>query len=250
LWRPRWFDATALVVGAAAPDLQQAAPWLPTQAHHWTGFLAFSVPFTVVYCIVLRRYVADGLFSSLPDAGPLRMKSYRVLRQRRPRLLVTVTSACLGAACHIGLDSFTHANRWGSDLLGISTTLFTSPRGDVSGARVLQYLGHTLGTLIGVALFTVITSRGHLASWYGAETVERARNAPVAPHASRTTAITLAVSGALALAWLVVQRSSPFFVTGFCLVMGLLVAGAVNQRRQPPQVSGANSSDAAITSTT
>gem|GEM_PF-5768383 len=87
-------------------------------SHHWDG-IALAVPFTIIYSMLLRRYAVDGLFGSMPDFGPLRARSYRVLANGRPRLLVTAFSAFIGVASHIAIDSFTHPYRIGSNLLGL-----------------------------------------------------------------------------------------------------------------------------------
>ncbi len=228
-WRPRWFDGTALVVGSAAPDIQQAAPWLQFRSHHVYGVVFFSLPFTVIYCLVLRRWSADGLFGSLPDFGPLRLRSYRVLGYRRPRLAVTISSALLAAAIHVFIDSFTHINRWGSNLFGLNTIWFELPNGPFSTARIIQYTGHSLGSLVGILMFVWLASSRRLNHWYGEDTVIAARSAPVASRAPLRTALVLAVSLAIAAGWFAVQRSNIFFIAGACLVVGLLVAGAVNR---------------------
>ena len=96
VWKPKWFDGLALVVGAGSPDLFLTLNHNPRfDAHGVTGVVV-AVAFTIVYATLFRRYSADGLFGSLPDFGPLRCSSYRVLRVGRPRLLVTTFSAFVG----------------------------------------------------------------------------------------------------------------------------------------------------------
>jgi len=50
----------------------------------------------------------------------------------------------------------------------------------MTGARVLQYLGHVGGTAAFVVVLLVIASSGHLECWYGTGAVARAREAPPA----------------------------------------------------------------------
>ncbi len=229
LWRPRWFDGTALVVGSGAPDLFNAFAFVDTfDSHHWDGF-AFAVPFTVIYSVLLRRFAVDGLFGSMPDFGPLRARSYRVLSNGRPRVLVTVLSALIGVASHIALDSFTHPYRIGSNLLGLHRVLFDGPFGPVTGAKFLQYLGHSFGSLIGVMLFVLVVSRRHLGEWYGHDAVAEARRAPVRDHA-RARAVSILVVGIVAgLVWGLSNEQFPIFHLGLTLVISLLVIGVVNR---------------------
>ena len=177
----RWpdrVDGTALCISAASPDLAYAlGPWLHQYGHSLVGVVVFCVPFTLVAAWLTRWRAASGIFAALPDLGPLRIRSYRVLGQRRPRFLVTVGSALLGAGSHVAIDSFTHTGRWGANLLGINGVFMTVPtRGEFNGARVLQYLGHTLGSLAFVLLLLVISRRGLLEEWYGEAVVARARS--------------------------------------------------------------------------
>ena len=50
LWRPRWFDGVALVVGAAAPDAAYAVTGLGVdiRSHAWHALLWFNLPLTLV----------------------------------------------------------------------------------------------------------------------------------------------------------------------------------------------------------
>ncbi len=176
----RWpdrVDATALCVGAAAPDLAYPlGAWLNRQSHTAIGLLVWALPVTMVITTVIRRGAASGIFACLPDLGPLRLRSYRVLSTRRPGPMTTLGSAIVGSGSHVVIDGFTHAGRWGATWLGLNDVLLVAPlRGDLSGARALQYLGHVGGTVLFVLALLAIASSGHLGRWYGAEAVDRAR---------------------------------------------------------------------------
>lgn len=229
LWRPRWFDGTALVVGSGAPDLFNAFAFVDTlDSHHWNG-VAIAVPFTVVYAILLRRYAVDGLFGSMPDMGRLNVRSYRVLKQGQPRLLVTLLSAFIGVMSHIIVDSFTHSYRIGSNLLGLERTVFTTANGPVSAAKTLQYFGHTFGSLIGIALLAMVVSSKHLGQWYGEDTIAEARRAPVREGAQQRATRIIAVSLAVGAVWGQVVGQFPIFSMGLTLVLGFLIVGIVNR---------------------
>lgn len=230
IWKPRWFDGIALVVGAGSPDLFNALSSVDTfQSHHPDGMVV-AVVFTVVYSILLRRFAVDGLFGTLPNLGPLRAKRFRVLKNGRPRLLVTTLSAFIGVASHVFVDSFTHAGRFGSNLLGINDILFEVPVfGGMSGARVLQYLGHTIGSLIGVLLFVLVVSKRHLGDWYGEDQIRAARNAPVRPGSRRRLYFIIGLGLAAGMAWGAPDRIIPVFHMGLAFVIALLIAGIVNR---------------------
>ena len=230
IWKPRWFDGIALVVGAGSPDLFNALSSVDTfQSHHLEG-VAVAVAFTIVYSILLRRFAVDGLFGALPNFGPLKAKSYRVLKNGRPRLLVTALSAFIGVGSHVFVDSFTHAGRFGSNLLGINDILFEVPvLGGMSGARVLQYLGHTVGSLIGVLLFVLVVSKRHLGDWYGEDQIRAARRAPLRPGSRRRLYFIVGLGLASGMAWGASTSIFPVFHMGLTFVMALLLAGIVNR---------------------
>ncbi len=229
LWRPRWFDGTALVVGSGAPDLFNAFGFIDTlDSHHWDG-VALAVPFTIIYSVLLRRYAVDGLFGSLPDFGPLKARSYRVLKQGRPRLLVTTLSAFIGVMSHVVWDSFTHSYRIGSNLLGLERTVFVGPEGPVSAAKFLQYLGHTVGSLIGIMMLVAVVSSRHLGEWYGKDVIAAARRAPIRDNARRRAAVVIAVFLFMGFVWGVAEGRNPIFHMGFAAVMGFLAAGIANR---------------------
>lgn len=234
LVRPRWFDGTTLVVAAAAPDLNAAfAPYDSAfRSHGIEGLVFFSIPFSIVYSMILRRWCADGLFGALPDLGPLRVHNYRVLGDRPPAFWITALSAVLGAGSHIFIDSFTHTGRWGADFLGLNTFLFDSPRGEFTTARLLQYLGHTVGTLTGAALFMLIASSGHMQRWYGHEVVAQARARPRHPQAGRIVAAAVLLGQLPALAWMtLVTAQAGIFMMGLCFTVSLLVGGFLARYR-------------------
>ena len=229
IWKPRWFDGVALVVGSGSPDLFNALPVEIVHSHHLEG-IPVAVAFTIVYSILLRRFAVDGLFGALPDFGPLKAKSYRVLRHGRPRLLVTALSAFIGVASHLLVDSFTHTDRFGSNLLGINDILFEFPvLGGMSGARMLQYLGHTVGSLIGVLLFVLVVSKRHLGEWYGEDQLRAARNAPVRPGSRRRLYFIVGLGLAAGMAWGSSTSIFPVFHLGLTFVMALLIAGIINR---------------------
>jgi hypothetical protein len=180
--RPAWFDATALCLGAAAPDLGYPfSRWLPFHTHSVGGVVTWGLAWTLVASVLVRRFVAPVTFAHVPDLGMLRLHSLRVLPARRPPVWQTVTSAFLGAASHVLLDSFTHTDRFGASLLRLNGVLFTVEGSPITTARLLQYIGVTIGPLVGLALLAAIGRSRRLESWYGPESVRAARSFTLRP---------------------------------------------------------------------
>ena len=91
LWRPRWFDGVALVVGAGAPDAAYPVVGLVSlpETHTWFGLLWFSLPVAYVGCLIIRG-LAPVVAAHLPDFGALHLRDYGVLGLVRHRWYVTV----------------------------------------------------------------------------------------------------------------------------------------------------------------
>lgn len=107
LWRPRWFDGVALMIGAASPDVAYAfdgsglAVW--PLSHQPIGVFVWCLPVTVVLSALVRR-AAPVIAAHLPRGGPFALHDYGALRRSRHRWWVTAYSAVLGAASHLVLD--------------------------------------------------------------------------------------------------------------------------------------------------
>lgn len=226
---PNAIDGTALCISAAAPDTAYAlGPWLNTQSHTAVGVLVWALPFTLVVTSLVRWRAASGIFAALPDLGRLQLRSYRVLGTRRPSAFVTASSALLGAGSHVFIDGFTHTGRFGSNWLGMNEVLFTAPvRGDMSSARVLQYVGHFGGSIAFVAALVIVASSGRLGAWYGKEAVAEARaaNASVAQRAVFWVVVVASTVGAVGFA-LTTGRSA-IFLPLTLLVLVSVASGVV-----------------------
>jgi hypothetical protein len=236
LWRPQLFDGTALCVSAAAPDLAYPlGSWLGDQSHTAIGVALWAIPATVLTCAVLRWRAAAGVFAHLPDGGPLRLRSYRVLARRRPPLRVTVLSALLGSVSHVVIDGFTHEGRWGAAWLGLDRVVGELPlRGELTGARALQYLGHTGGSVVALTVLAGIGHRRLLERWYGHDAVTADRRVAVSP-LHRLVFWTVALLPPFAVAsWTGATGRNPTFATIAAATAGLLAAGTLPLHRDTP----------------
>jgi hypothetical protein len=130
LWRPRWFDGVALVVGSGAPDLAYALDGSGLAvfplSHRPAGLVLFCLPVTLL-CAALVRRSAPAVAAHLPSRpAALALRDYSVLGLSRPRLAVSALSAVLAAATHQAWDRLTeHAPLfdWASTVLGALATL-------------------------------------------------------------------------------------------------------------------------------
>lgn len=147
--------------------------------------VAFGLPATLVIYWVLRRWLAAVLFAHVPDAGPFRVHSLRVLAQRRPPVVQTLVGWSLGYGSHLLVEALTHEPRWGAPWLGLGKL-----------AMVLQFAGHTAGSLVGLALLVLVGSRRKLDEWYGDDAVEQARSSSITRRSASCSGPVLSPSAA------------------------------------------------------
>jgi hypothetical protein len=219
MWRPRWFDGVALVVGSAAPDVPYVlGPPIPTYGHTWWGLLLWGVPIGVAGAWLIR-WAAPVVAAHLPGFW----RDYGVLGSVRHPWYSTAFSAWLGAVSHRLWDEVTHASLPGTSL-GIPA--LAAPA--LPGVPWWAFL-HALSTLLGLIGWTWLTvriaRRGLLRDWHGAPP-------PVAraPRLFWSTAATCAVAGCIA-AVLLPERHALLVdgLRGLSAVAGglLVAAGAV-----------------------
>ena len=118
------------------------------------------------------------------------------------------------------------------NLLSIDETLIEVPLlGPMTGSGILQSLGHTVGSLIGVLLFVQVVSKRHLGEWYGEDQIRAARNAPVRPGSRLRLGAIVGICLAVGVAWGAPTSTLPVFHIGLTFVLALLLAGVVNRPR-------------------
>ena len=113
LLRPRWFDGVALCLGSMAPDLAYLAAGTRVgfASHTPAALLWFCLPVTLILTALVRRTAAP-LLAHLPVSPALRDR-LAPLAGPAPGVLLTITSALLGASTHVLLDAFTHRHGLG-----------------------------------------------------------------------------------------------------------------------------------------
>ena len=227
--RPEWFDGTALCVGAAMPDLAfPFGSWLAHHSHSALGLVVWALPVTTVVCAVLRWRAAAGIFAQLPDAGPLRLRSLRVIGTKRPSVGITMWSGALGAVSHIVIDAFTHSTRWGAEWLGIDDVLGHWPfLGEYTVAGLLQYAGHTAGSVAAILLLIYIARRRLLERWYGQRLVDAVRRVDVTPTDRLRFWSAFGITVGIPVVAAHVLEREPLFVAVAMTVAGLVLAGSL-----------------------
>jgi hypothetical protein len=146
LWRPRWFDGVALVLGSAAPDLAylvdgSGLPVWPF-SHQLAGLVGWCLPLTLAGCWLVRR-AAPVVAAHLPAGGTFALRDYGALRTSGHAWWVTVLSALLGAASHLVLD------------------------GLESLVPAAEHPGHVVGALAVAGMAAVIGRRRLVRHWHG-----------------------------------------------------------------------------------
>jgi hypothetical protein len=160
LWRRRWFDGVALVIGSAAPDMPYALdPYLHLRAHTWWGLVWFCVPVTLLLAALTRR-AAPAVVAHLPSHR--RLRDYAALSARPHRWWVSVSSAYLGALSHRLWDMVTHASidRGTVRIAWLSTEVAGQP-----WWRVLHYGS----TVVGAAAVVVLVVHIGRTKWLTAD---------------------------------------------------------------------------------
>lgn len=162
LVRPRWFDGTALCIGSMAPDFAYAFDALPLEfaSHTAVAQFTWTLPFTLLATLCVRQ-LATPFGEQLP--APLGLEVQALSRSRHSPL-VTAWSALLGGFSHVFIDGFTHAHGWAAaEFPSLRVELFDA----FPVSKLLQYTGHTLGTLVGFGMFARLVAARRVSLWNG-----------------------------------------------------------------------------------
>jgi hypothetical protein len=174
LWRPRWFDGVALVLGAIAPDVAYAADGYghTVHSHAWHAPLWWALPVTLVGARLVR-WAAPTVAAHLPAGGPLRLRDYGTLGAVRHPWWVTAWSALLGAASHNGWDALTHPKVDGGRVLFPALHRHALP--GVPWWDLLSTVSDATGFAAGAVLAVHIGRARLLRGWHGPAPLVTAR---------------------------------------------------------------------------
>jgi hypothetical protein len=197
MWRPAWFDGTALVFGSMAPDWAYVlnGSRVSFDAHVWPAAAWFALPASVLVTMVVRRQE-----TRLLAALPWQPAWARHLAHRRPAhrsLSVVVACAALGVLTHIVWDAFTHDFRWGAQHISWLRQPVTVGGRTMSHAHLLQQVSTGGGALVTILLLVVIGRRRSVLDW------RPQQRAALPCRPDRRVYAVSAVAAAVGLAWAV-----------------------------------------------
>ncbi|WBB90305.1 DUF4184 family protein [Verrucosispora sp. WMMC514] len=151
LWRPRWFDGVTLSTGAMSPDVVYLTTG-PTgrsfaDTHSWPALLWWCLPVALAYAAVFRS-CADAILAHLPGDSWFGWGGHGSLTRWPYRWWITISSALLGAASHLGWDWLTHTDGWLRGVFGLQWSSVT----DVAWWTVSDLTSTLVGALLAVVL--------------------------------------------------------------------------------------------------
>jgi hypothetical protein len=220
--RPRWFDGTALCVGSMAPDLAYAlyGTRFEFASHTLAAQLLWSAPCAWLLAWAFRRRIAAPLGEQLPGVLGAEL---RALEHSHPPAWITCISGFIGGLSHVFMDGFTHGRGWAvqqfPSLNRVVTELAGAP---IPEWQLLQYLGHSFGSLAGLLLMAALVQRRQFSRWNGL-VIEA-----VPPRSATSRGFVLGVAlSAIAAAWVVVHHFNvPVSIIRGSLVLCAGVAAA------------------------
>jgi hypothetical protein len=217
LWRPRWFDGVALCTGAVAPDVAYLAMGTRLElpdTHAPDALLWWCLPVALGYAWIVRRSIAP-----IAEQLPGDRRAYGGLGRVRHRWWITVSSALIGAATHIGWDFLTHTDGWLRGLFGVDWYAATG----VHWWTVSDLASTVVGGIVAVVLGVRVGRRIDVPDDAGPPAP------PVRPRVFRVVAAVILAAGCAALPFLPAATSPA--ATGVRLLhlgaVALLLAAAV-----------------------
>jgi hypothetical protein len=226
--RPRWFDGTALCIGSMAPDFAYAFIGTPLGfgSHNVPALFFWCLPITLLGTRIVRGLLAEPVGAQLPEPYGSQV---RALARSMHSWRVTISSALLGGFSHVLMDSFTHRHGWGYEHIG---WLHAHVGAGWQVADVLQYVGHTLGTLVCMLLVARLCAAQRVSAWNGSRD---SLSATLIPQPWFWLALALVACVSLAITVLMIARGDSLpvaIIRGSYVAFGALCFIAFGLRRE------------------
>jgi hypothetical protein len=149
---------SALVIGSMIPDLPYYVP-VPvssTATHSAVGVVGIDLVLGVAVFAVWQLVLAPAVVGLAPAGLRDRLAPALPVHPRRhvrsvAAVALVVASLVVGAATHVLWDTFTHADRWGTD----HVAWLGAMHGPIEGYRWMQHAG----TVVGAAVLVVSAAR-------------------------------------------------------------------------------------------
>ncbi len=124
-------------------------------AHGFPALTLFCVPVTFIVSWVIARVLAAVVPAHLPTLGEFHLRDWRGLATHEFAVGKTLICAQIGAFTHVFFDEFTHPWGWFAKHVSWARHIVVkgaTVSGDWMVFDLLQFVGHTLGTLAAVVL--------------------------------------------------------------------------------------------------
>lgn len=153
------FVVSALVIGSMAPDFTHFVNIGVTYeyAHTLQGIFAYCLPISLISYLIFHVFLKLPMLSLLPIIDQVALQKLAVHKGVGSSLFFAIVlSIIVGAITHICWDSFTHSYGWMVRHFDwLKTVLISTPIGNLSIFKALQYSGH----LLGLPLILMVYSR-------------------------------------------------------------------------------------------
>ncbi len=198
----RWLrlDATCLVIGSMAPDVEYfaRAAQISTISHTLRGLWLWNLPVTLVLAALLHGLVRWPLLLVAPAAITRRVLPVATRTWRVAAIIACVgscaISALIGAASHLAWDGLTHADGFGPTHLPALRAPITLPViGTLTGPMITHRALQHASTVLGLVVLAALTARW----WLRRPPVVL----PAVPRAAARCVLVACVISGVALVW-------------------------------------------------
>jgi hypothetical protein len=160
VWWTRLFPVSALAIGSMIPDLPLFFPVVSYwQTHDPTLVFKICLPLGVAAFVLFQVLLKAPLISLCPEFVQDRIKPYTStgLQISWRYWLCVVAAIVIGAYSHIFWDSFTHADRWGTQTFPALNEQVTILGRQMAVFKILQHLSTILGLVVlGIVVLAVL----------------------------------------------------------------------------------------------
>jgi len=154
---PRWLSLPALILGSMAPDLSYYVGLhgrASAFCHTPLGVLTACLPLSLLMLALLLRFSRPlTVLLPQPHRAIVRAQLQPPAGPAWASLAAAALSVLIGCATHVLWDSFTHAGRWGSEVLPwLNEPVFAALDRQFRVATLLQHLSTAAGVSAIVAV--------------------------------------------------------------------------------------------------
>lgn len=149
----KYFDMTALVLGAMAPDFEYFINFQPkgTIGHTFLGFIYYNLPICFLLAFIFHKIVKKPLIKAMPSPidrwfNHIADKTWTL--NSLSKFLIFIYSALFGMLTHVIWDSFTHKNGYFVKQIPTLSKSINIYSVDISMYKFLQHVSTLIGAII------------------------------------------------------------------------------------------------------